>query len=161
MTSDSELCVGQIHHAVLNVRDIDVSLPFYRDVLGLHHDGSTKVGGAAISRLTRIPAESRGRNAFLSAGHGMGRVELVEWKGAGEEFPAERPRGTTAAKPGYALLAFLLREPALGVLYERVRNDYVCWSDEPVDIVVADRAVRAFIVEDPDGNPLEFFSLPD
>jgi catechol 2,3-dioxygenase-like lactoylglutathione lyase family enzyme len=159
--SHDELCVGQIHHAVINVRDIDVSLPFYRDVLGLKHDGSTVVGGAAISRLTRIPPENRGRNAFLSAGHGMGRVELVEWTGTGAEFPVERPRGTTGAKPGLALLAFLLREPALAALYERVRQDYVCWSEYPVDIVVADRAVRAFIVEDPDGNPLEFFALPD
>jgi lactoylglutathione lyase len=158
-TPPGELTIGQIHHVVVNVRDIDVSLPFYRDVLGLAYEGATEVGGPGIGRLVRIPEGSRGRNAFLSAGRGMGRVELVEWVGGAGADYVNLPR-RNGASPGFALLSFLLREPALRGLYERLRGDYVCWS-EPLDFVVGGRKVVGFVVEDPDGNPLELFALPD
>lgn len=154
-----QLSVGKIHHVVINVKDLDVSLPFYRDVLGLTYGGTTEVGGPGIGQLVRIPAESRGRNAFLSSGGGMGRVELVEWERRNDDEFETRPR-LTGASPGFALLSFLLREPALHELYERVRHEWVCWS-EPLEFVVDGRRLAGFVVEDPDGNPLEMFALFD
>jgi catechol 2,3-dioxygenase-like lactoylglutathione lyase family enzyme len=149
---------GQIHHVVVNVWDLDTSVAFYRDVLGLQYDGTADVGGAALSALIRVPADSRGRVAFLSAGRGMGRVELVEWKGASKHPSAPSPR--TGAAPGIAILSFLMREPDVRALYDRVRHDRVCWS-APVSFDVAGRTLVAFVIEDPDGNPLEFFSFSD
>jgi catechol 2,3-dioxygenase-like lactoylglutathione lyase family enzyme len=158
LNSDVAARVGQIHHLVVNVRDMDVSLPFYRDVLGLNYDGTTEVGGPVIGRLARIPPDSHGRNAFLSAGHGMGRVELVEWTGVDEQWPDDPPR-RTGASPGYALMSFLVSDASVDVLHARARRDSVCWS-EVLEFVVAGTTVRAFVVEDPDGNPVEIFSLP-
>lgn len=149
--------VGQIHHVVVNVQDLDSSVAFYRDVLGLQHDGAADVGGAALSELIRVPADSRGRVAFMSAGRGMGRIELVEWEGAARNPAAPGPVRTGAA-PGIAIMSFLMREPDLRALYGKVRHDRVCWS-APVSFDVAGRTLVAFIVEDPDGNPLEFFSF--
>jgi catechol 2,3-dioxygenase-like lactoylglutathione lyase family enzyme len=157
MISDDVARVGQVHHVVVNVRDMDVSLRFYCDVLGLSYDGTTDVGGPVIGRLARIPPDSHGRNALLSAGHGKGRVELVEWIDAGEQWPAEPRR--TGASPGYALISFLVSNANVDALHERARRDYVCWS-EVLEFVVAGTTMRAFIVEDPDGNPVEIFSLP-
>jgi hypothetical protein len=107
----------------------------------------------------RVPPGSSGRVAFLSAGRGMGRIELVQWEGTAPE----RATPTTArsgARPGIAIVSFLLREPELLELYEIVSRDHACWS-EPVSFDVAGRVLTAFVAEDPDGNAVEFFSLPD
>jgi len=151
---------GQIHHVVINVRDLDVSVAFYRDALGLQHDGTAPVqGDAGLSTLVRVLPGSRGRVAFLSAGRGMGRIELVEWAGM-EPEPATPATARSGARPGIAIVSFLLREPELVELYEIVSRDHACWS-EPVRFDVAGRVLTAFVVEDPDGNAVEFFSLPD
>jgi glyoxylase I family protein len=148
---------GQVHHVVINVRDLDASLRFYRDVLGLQFDGSMPVGNDAASTFARIPRGARGRNALLSAGHGMGRIELVEWdtNHEGDRHPAPR---RTGADPGLAIVSFLLRGPQLQAMYEHVRARHACWS-EPLTMEVGGSTVRAFVVEDPDGVPIEFFSL--
>lgn len=146
---------GQIHHVVVNVRDLDASLAFYRDTLGLQFDGSFPVGSAEASTFARIPRGLRGRNALLSAGHGMGRIELVEWTRPAEPAPLR-----TGADPGVAIVSFLVRASELDAMYERVRGDYECWS-EPVTIDVGGTAVRAFVVEDPDGVPIEFFAMDE
>jgi hypothetical protein len=92
----------------------------------------------------------------------MGRIELVQWANAAEqpdgagEHQADRRR--TGADPGVAVVSFLVRASELNAMYERVRARYVCWS-EPLTIDVGGTAVRAFVVEDPDGVPIEFFSL--
>lgn len=147
---------GQVHHVVINVRDLDVSLAFYRDVLGMHFDGSMPVGGDAASTFARIPAGARGRNALLSAGRGMGRIELVQWQNL--DTDAMVPPRRTGADPGLAIVSFLVRRPELQAMYERVRDQHVCWS-EPLAMDVGGSTVRAFVVEDPDGVPIEFFSL--
>jgi catechol 2,3-dioxygenase-like lactoylglutathione lyase family enzyme len=144
---------GQIHHVVVNVRNLDDSLAFYRDALGLQLDATFPVGSDEASTFARIPRGVRGRNALLSAGHGMGRVELVEW----EQF-GEAPPRRTGVDLGVAIVSFLVRPNELDAMYERVGADYVCWS-EPLTIDVGGNAVRAFVVEDPDGVPIEFFAM--
>jgi catechol 2,3-dioxygenase-like lactoylglutathione lyase family enzyme len=105
---------GQLHHVVINVRNLDVSLAFYRDGLGLQYDGSVEVGSDAVSTLVRLPQGARGRNAFLSAGHGMGRVELVEWAGSSDRFDARADRPPrTGGDPGVALRAGARRLPVV------------------------------------------------
>jgi catechol 2,3-dioxygenase-like lactoylglutathione lyase family enzyme len=147
----------QIHHVVINVRDLDASLAFYRDALGLQHDGTAPVrGDAGLSALVRVPPGSQGRVAFLSAGRGMGRIELVEWLGAEQSAPSTG-RGD---RPGIAIISFLLREQELRDLYQLIHPHHACWS-EPVSFEVGGRVLSAFVAEDPDGNAVEFFSLPD
>jgi hypothetical protein len=118
------------------------------------------VGGDEASIFARIPSGARGRNALLSAGRGMGRIELVEWANLGSDDRAAVPadRRCTGADPGLAIVSFLLRAPDLQAMYERVREHHECWS-EPLAMTVGDSTVRAFVVEDPDGVPIEFFSL--
>lgn len=160
MTEAGRPRAGQIHHVVINVRDLEASLAFYRDTVGLQHDGTAPLGGdSALSTLVRVSPGSSGRVAFLSAGRGMGRIELVEWAGTApwEAVPATARSG---AVPGLAIISFLLRQPELRALYDIVSRDHVCWS-EPVSFGVAGRVLTAFVAEDPDGNAVEFFSLPD
>jgi catechol 2,3-dioxygenase-like lactoylglutathione lyase family enzyme len=152
----------QIHHVVINVRDLDASLAFYRDALGLQHDGTAPVAAdGGLSPLVRVPPGSRGRVAFLSAGRGMGRIELVEWQGTAPSEPPQlaAPDRRRGDRPGIAIVSFLLREDELREMYELVHRDRACWS-EPVSFDVAGRVLTAFVVEDPDGNAVEFFSLP-
>jgi catechol 2,3-dioxygenase-like lactoylglutathione lyase family enzyme len=154
---------GQIHHVVINVSDLEVSVAFYRDTLGLQHDGTAPLeGDGPLGTLVRLPPGSRGRVAFLSAGRGMGRIELVEWAGPARQpaAPGAAPpaAGRSGAVPGIAIVSFLLREPELRELYDILSRDHTCWS-EPVSFDVAGRVLTAFVVEDPDGNAIEFFSL--
>lgn len=67
-----------VYHAALSVSDLDKSVAFYRDVLGLTLTiGPTEVsGGKKLSEGVGVP-KARLRQAVLSADEGM--VELIEY----------------------------------------------------------------------------------
>jgi catechol 2,3-dioxygenase-like lactoylglutathione lyase family enzyme len=116
------------------VSDLDRSLHFYRGLLGLHHEGSNPVpGGGTMHRLWA--AESM--------------IKLVA-----PESPPEQP-----VIPGG------LRAGALGLRYftfsvadlDELMSDLKA-NDVPVirDVTEMGPGVRIAIVEDPDGNHVEF-----
>lgn len=153
--------VGPIHHVVINVTDLNASLGFYRDVLGLQHDMTVDMGGRALETLLRLPPGSEGTVAFLRGGRGMGRLELMEWRSEPGSRERTTSRDRSAMEPGFSLMSFLVTEAELRRVHDRLRAmNYTCWS-EPVEIAVGDTgALEIFVSEDPDGNPIEFFVLP-
>ena len=66
---------GQIHHVVVNVRDLDASLAFYRDALGLQEQA-------------RLPSAG-----FLSAGGYHHHVGLNSWQSQGGRPAPENAPG--------------------------------------------------------------------
>lgn len=65
--------------AVVGARDLDASLRFYADVIGLDAGPETRWEGAAFERLWNLPAGARARCRMLGAGASpVGRVLLVE-----------------------------------------------------------------------------------
>ena len=44
-TNEEELMIGRIYHAGLTVSDLDRSVAFYRDVLGLQYQGELLMEG--------------------------------------------------------------------------------------------------------------------
>ncbi|WP_049924694.1 VOC family protein [Halopiger djelfimassiliensis] len=86
------------HHVGLTVGDLETTLPFYRDVLGLEVVDRFSVGGEAFSEAVGVD-DARGEFVHLDA-DGV-RVELVEYD--------PEARGSPAAglnQPGASHVAF-------------------------------------------------------
>jgi catechol 2,3-dioxygenase-like lactoylglutathione lyase family enzyme len=154
--------VGSIHHVVVNVSDLEQALAFYRDVLGLRHDGIASTSGSALERALRLPPGSHSRVAFVRGSRGPGRIELVEWSGVPGVKESRQYEGPKALAPGFALMSFECGRAELYDLYARLEaNGHKCWS-EPLRFNVGPDSILVFAVEDPDGNLVEFFAAePD
>ncbi|PIV75143.1 MAG: glyoxalase [Rhodobacteraceae bacterium CG17_big_fil_post_rev_8_21_14_2_50_65_11] len=125
-TADPGLRVGHVH---LKVSDLDRSIAFYRDVLGL--EVQQRLGSGA---------------AFLSAGGYHHHLGLNTWQSCGGSHP---PRGAT----GLYHVAFLYpTRDALGRAVARVVDLGVPLAG------AADHGVsEAVYFDDPDGNGVELY----
>ncbi|WP_436344100.1 VOC family protein [Natronorubrum sp. FCH18a] len=73
------------HHVGITVSDLEETLPFYRDVLGLEVADRFSVGGDAFSEAVGVE-DARGEFAHLEA-DGI-RIELVEYDPEARGSPA-------------------------------------------------------------------------
>jgi catechol 2,3-dioxygenase-like lactoylglutathione lyase family enzyme len=148
---------GPIHHVSIAVSSLERSVHFYRDLLGLRPTMRTDVGGQQIESIVRVPSTARGRIQVLDGGVALGQIELVEWSGAGDEI-ASADRSVT--RPGSMILSFEIAEEQLVILHARLSDaGYRCWSlPGRIELPGYGHAV-AFIVEDPDANPIELMTL--
>jgi len=123
---DAGAIVGHIH---LKVADLDRSLAFYRDVLGLE-----------------VQQRWANQAAFLSAGGYHHHVALNTWESAGGAPP---PRGST----GLYHAAFLYpTRRALAVAVHRLLAAGV-----PLDGAADHGVSEAVYLRDPDGNGVELY----
>ncbi|MFP5321136.1 MAG: VOC family protein [Acidimicrobiia bacterium] len=128
------IAITELNHAVLYVRDVDVAVGFYRDVLGF-----------------RVVDEMPGRAAFLRAGGSSNHHDLGLFAvGAGAPHP---PRGAT----GLYHLAW-----RVGSLEELARARQVL-ADAGALRGQSDHGVsKSLYAADPDGNELEvMYLLPE
>ena len=124
--------VTELGHVSLFVRDLDASVRFYRDVLGLAETGRGKGG----------------RIAFLSAGHHHHDVSLE----------VARAEGGVPAKgaPGLYHVAFCVgtsREALAAARQEAERHGLTPFGE-------VDGATPCFCVKDPDGHEIELYVDP-
>jgi catechol 2,3-dioxygenase len=124
--------VTELGHVSLFVRDLDASLRFYRDVLGLAETGRGKGG----------------RIAFLSAGvhhHDVSlEVARTEW--------AQPPTGA----PGLYHIAFCVGTSADDLA--AARREAQAHDLGPFGEI--EGAAPSFCVKDPDGNVVELYAGP-
>jgi catechol 2,3-dioxygenase-like lactoylglutathione lyase family enzyme len=150
--------VGSVHHVVVNVRHLERSVAFYRDLLGLRCDGVVTTSGSALERALRLPPGSHGNVAFLRGSRGPGRIELVEWLGPPGGAERDRTEGTSANGLGLRILSFECGRDELYEVCSRLRAaGHPCWS-EPQELQVGPDRILVCAVEDPDGNVMEFFA---
>ncbi|HEV8440172.1 MAG TPA: VOC family protein [Methylomirabilota bacterium] len=121
--------VTELGHVSLFVRDLDASLSFYRDLLGLQETGRGKSG----------------RIAFLSAGVHHHDVSLE----------VARADGSAPVKgaPGLYHVAFCVGRSREGL--ETARQDARRHGLTPFGEM--DGATPCFCVKDPDGNEIELY----
>lgn len=140
-------------HAGITVRDMDVSLPFYRDALGLQVAFERVLGADYLRTVLALPLTNI-RIVYLHI-PGGGYVELLEYHGLETIGAASRPCDHGA---GHVCLyvddvdELVSAAQALG---------YRARSQSPVDITEGpNTGARSIYLLDPDGYPIELFQKP-
>ena len=132
-------------HVCIAVSDMEASLPFYRDVLGLGIFFDLELEGPSMEVVTGEPG-ARGR--MVGGVLGGTVVELLEF--AHRSFcPASEPM------LGYTNISLSVRD--IDATLAALTAAGIQPEQQPVEI----GGVRMFFVHDPDGTPIEFVSYPN
>ena len=143
---------GRIYHVGLTVTDLDRSVRFYRDVLGLRFLGELLMEGPETEALFRKKG-CRARVAYLEGSGDAGRppVELIQFLG-----------GETAKRPAdlftTSVSELCFETDDIETLYRRLREQGTECLSEPQDFDFTASGFgksRAFYFRDPDGIILE------
>ncbi len=126
-----ELAVRKIEHVGIMVRSLEVSIPFYEQVVGLKHT-ETLIHSNGVIRLAFLSFRSSSET----------EVELIEGF-AGELAKAGRVHH----------VAFTVDD--IEAEFERIRSADVAGLDQ--EITTLPNGSRYFFFDGPDGEALEFF----
>jgi catechol 2,3-dioxygenase-like lactoylglutathione lyase family enzyme len=141
------------HHTSFTVADLDRSLGFFRDLLGLEVLFVRDVDAAYFGRIVGLPG-CKVRAALLRIPGGQHHVELFQYLTPPGQVHRPRP-----CDPGSAHLSFLVDD--LPALYRTLHGKGVDFVSEPVLIDSGpNRGANGVYVRDPNGILLEFFQLP-
>ena len=133
---------SKIGHVGLTVSDLERSLRFYRDLLGLKEIDRNEFAEASFGKLTNNPG-AHIRTAMLGSGALL--LQLVEYvHGGGERMRLDHRNAGTPH------LSFQVED--LDRTFEEMRRRGV---EITSDIVPITREIRSFYVADPDGVPVE------
>lgn len=149
--------IGPIHHVTLSVRDLDISVEFYRDVLGFRRTLTGTVDDREHEEYLHLAPGTTGKVAVMQSGESViGAVELVQWSPPLPDTGPKRP-----GDPGVFLLAFEVMEESMDAVHQRVVAAGIeCWS-EPMHMHIEGYGeITALVFEDPDGVMIELLTLP-
>lgn len=142
-----------LFHAGVTVRDMDASLRFYRDALGLELVSRIRGGGRAAWAVLGLEAEAV-QVAFLRIPGTAAQIELFEFEGVERHGASARPCDFGA---GHFCLyvddAEAVLDRVRGLGYSS-RSDVVRFGGEPFG------GARAVYLLDPDGYHVELFQPP-
>jgi catechol 2,3-dioxygenase-like lactoylglutathione lyase family enzyme len=142
-----------LHHVAVSVSDLDRSLQFYVDLLGLEVAARGALRGSGITRLLHLPDDHEARQAFVKGSSSLGQIELIEWR------PASLPAPRAIPALGLSLISFGLSPEGFDVMLRRCRDNAVEIVGGPEVLDVPDYPpTKLFIVVDPDRNPVEFMA---
>lgn len=140
-------------HAGVTVRDLERSLEFYRDALGLE---IILIGEASsVAEQTWAIAGAKAKYALLRIPGTEVTLELHEFRGVEQHHASARPID-------YAHGHFCLTVEDLGPLHaDLVARGYGGRSDGPISIVDGPFAgAKVIYMKDPDGFHVELFQPP-
>jgi catechol 2,3-dioxygenase-like lactoylglutathione lyase family enzyme len=140
--------LGGMHHVGLTVRDIEVSLAFYRDVLGGTVTSSGTGSGPGISAAVRVP-DARMRYAFLD--FGPTQLELLSY-----DNERRTEYDLQIKDVGAPHVCFHVDD--IAATYAELERAGVRFWSEPFVIETGEHQGCAFVYfSDPDGLPLELY----
>jgi lactoylglutathione lyase len=141
-------------HTGFTVRDLERSLAFYRDALGMEVVFEQEKRGGYLAEIVGYP-DAHVRMAHLQFPGGGHRVELFEYVNPTPQGDPGEPRdvGTTH---------LCLAVDDIDALFERVVAAGASSISEPVLVDTgANAGGRGVYVRDPDGTLLELFQPPE
>lgn len=149
------LGVSQAFHVNVNCSDLERSLGFYRDLLGL--TASTRTAPSEPQDGAAFGLDRAQWDAWIlhdERGFGAGlAVDLLEW-----QVPTPTGAPNTAIDLGHNRLGFYVRD--LDEVFGRLAAGGVTTYGEPHETAVEGRApVRTVVVEDPDGTLVELVGV--
>jgi catechol 2,3-dioxygenase-like lactoylglutathione lyase family enzyme len=138
------------YHGGISVSDLDRSLTFYRDTLGLRVEAQRDATDDYLRQMHQLPF-STVRMAFLSVPNSTAIIELLEYQGITKAHPSYIP-----PDPGTGHVCLLVDD--IAEVYRRLRSlGHRARSESPVEITAGpNRGAFAVYFEDPDGYPVEF-----
>lgn len=141
------------HHTSFTVANLEKSLMFFRDLLGLEVLFTREISDGYFGRIVGLPG-CRVKAALLRIAGSSHHIELFEYVTPTGKAPGDiRP-----CDPGSCHLSFLVDD--LPSLYERLK-DKVAFVSEPVMIEAGpNRGGYGIYARDPGGILIEFFQLP-
>ena len=139
--------MAELFHVGLTVTELDQSLAFYRDVVGLEVLSTVDVDSEGFRRLTANP-DAALRTSLLAGG--SFQLQLVEYRSGGGARLALDHRHAGAPH-----LSFWVE--GLDGLRERLLGAGLTVTSEIESVVPG---IRSFYVSDPDGVPVEFIERP-
>jgi catechol 2,3-dioxygenase-like lactoylglutathione lyase family enzyme len=140
-----------VNHTSFTVSDLDRSISFYRNFLGLELISLTGRDPAFSEKVTGIPGANL-KIAYLQApGH---RLELIQYLSpSGEKLDCQ------TNNIGSAHLAFNVDN--LPALYADLKAKGVQFKSEPLEVPAGpNKGTMAVYFTDPDGITLEFLQAP-
>jgi len=143
-----ELAFCDFSHVTVRVADMERSLAFYRDGLGLRVIFDVRLDGAGIEALTGAQG-ARGRMVgLLVPGAGSVSIELLGF----EQPPSERaPLGRFT---GYSNISLSVAD------LDAAHDACVARGLRPLQNPISVGGVRMFFLADPDGTPIELIEFP-
>ncbi|GAA0309110.1 VOC family protein [Halarchaeum salinum] len=139
MSDDTDLAA---HHYGITVSDLDDSLAFYRDVLGLDVLTEFAVGGEAFAEGVGVEGASAD---FAHLDAGGARVELVEYDPAGDDVRGGMVNDTGAMHLGLSV-------PDIEAFHDSLPDDVETIAPGPR---TTESGTTILFVRDPDGTPIE------
>jgi catechol 2,3-dioxygenase-like lactoylglutathione lyase family enzyme len=134
-----------LDHLSVTTADIERSLGFYRDVLGLVVRSVGEVSGDAVERITGV-AGARLLGASLDLGGGQS-LELIEYARPGEQH------GWSSTAPGSGQIGLAVDD--LDGARRRLADAGITIRSEPTEVTEGGSTGRRMTVIDPDGMPVE------
>ena len=142
----AELGIRGFSHVCISVSDLERSLAFYRDGLGLRVIFDVALDGPGMASVTG-EAEARGRMVGCLVPGGI----TIELLGFTHRAQSERPPRRAT---GYNNVALTVAD--LDAAYAALEARGVHPLQRPVEV----GGVRMFFVADPDGTPIELIEFP-
>jgi len=142
-------------HAGITVSDLDRSLGFYRDLLGLELLWRRLYEEPEIRRIVGVPEATGLEIAMLCVPGSDFEIELLEYRGCGTVAG-----GSSPSVPGTG--HFCLFVDGIAPLYEELRDRGVRFrSDGPVEMTAgANAGGKSLYSLDPDGYIVELHERP-
>lgn len=141
------LRVSAFSHVTIRVSDLERSIPFYRDVLGLEPVFDVELSGGGLDEVTGGSGVAGRMAGFLVPGNGV-MVELICFPGR------EMRRDDAANRLGYGNLSLGVED--LDAAHQAFLDLGVRPDQKPVEV----GGVRMFFVADPDGTRIEIIAFP-
>jgi catechol 2,3-dioxygenase-like lactoylglutathione lyase family enzyme len=138
------------HHTSFTIADLDRSLAFFRDRLGLEVISTREIANDYFGRIVGLPG-CRVKAAMLRIPGSDHHVELFEYL-----VPGGLPCLPRPCDPGSAHLSLLVDD--LPAFYEKLRRDNVAFVSEPVRIESGpNQGGYGVYLRDPGGILIELF----
>ena len=139
-------------HTGFVVRDIEQSVQFYSEVLGMRIAGRTERQGEFVEQVLAFPG-AHIKGGFVDMGEGH-QLELIQYLS-----PQSGPGGTNRNDLGASHLAFFVED--LDQFYAETSQKGLTYNNPPASMYDENGNLsrKACYATDPDGNWLEFVEL--
>lgn len=150
-----EWSLTEMHHVGLTVSDIEESIRFYRDTLGMLMVGRReRVGADYISKQTGYDGVEMSVASFRVNADSPQSMEVVQYL-----TQAGEPTDQATNRPGNSHLCFLVDD--FQSAYDDLKSKGVRFKSDPVTITAGpNKGGTVGYFFDPDGHPLELFEPP-